>query len=225
MFNSCCCDLTFGFDAGAWNNCFVFGCSNLLACANNASAIINLKDDVSRIGECRIVFAGRCDQNGNFFGAPVVRFAPADWPAIRTYIEGGGRLWLNAEEDMTPDNFAEMAGFLAAMGSGISYVSGPFDSTDSGGTAAPGDANIAQGLTMNLHYSAAGQVGGGTAVWRSSVSDSRLPDVPLVVVEKLGEGFLFFTGDGHWITTFFDPTYDFCEFFKRLWEYDNSQII
>jgi hypothetical protein len=199
------------------------------------SPLVNLASDLSRIAECKIVFGGNENSCGN-----AMRFASGDWPALKTYIQNGGRLYLVGEhsgdfpaahesfkclQDMTNLN-----NFLSSIGSTIAYVGGPYIMNNDPGLsdttpADPGDANIAQGgITFMTNWF--GHISGGTSVWkantpyyqddRSAVGSAKT----IVAVEKIGSGFVFVAGDSN----MFSLTNN-CDFTKRLWQYDDSQII
>lgn len=205
---------TIGFDQSAW--------SVITACCNN-STIINIASDVSRLAECRIVFGGNLGTCGN-----AIRFSSGDWPAIKTYIEGGGRLFIAAEHNNgCLGDAANLNSFLAAVGSSMSYAGGDYQQSFPSPNLTcsemdAGSANIAQGLSPRLRSNRFGEITGGTSVWVADSSYTTGVGKTIVAVEALGSGFLFLIGDSnhHYLCG------SGChEFFRRLWEYDDADII
>ena len=199
---NCCCG-TIGFDETAWG---------VTSCFPSSAVIINLASDISRISECRLVFAGN-----KATCAQAVRFASGDWPAVKSYIEDGGRLWLQAEYQGCMTDVANLASFLSALGSAITWLGGSHDSncaTDGSRDCIAGAANIAQGVTFRMALTA--ELSGGTNVWQSPSGRN------MVQVEQLGSGFLFVSGDSN----LFDGCgYDNCSFAQRLLNYADDQIL
>lgn len=203
---------TIGFDESSW--------SGVVACCSGMSPLINLAGDVSRLVECRVVF---CGNNGSCGDA--VRFTPGDWPVVRSYIEGGGRLWMQAE--FTPEigtclqDEATLTAFLAAMGSSLEYGGGAHDNncaSDGTRDSIVGVAGIAADAPQPTPFrmAATAEITGGVNVWKSPNGTN------MVQVEQLGSGFLFLTGDSNLSG---GCGYDNCAFFKRLWEFDDGDII
>lgn len=152
-----------------------------------------------------------------------VNFAAGDWPAVRAYIEGGGRLWIQGEYQGCLADSADFNSFLAAMGSSIQWVGSSYDSgcaTDGSRDCTPGAANIAQSLSSPFRMALTAEMSGGTSVWLAPSG------VSMIQVEQLGDGFLFASGDAN---PALGPeggcSYDHCEFFRRLWEYEDADII
>ena len=230
----CCCP-TLGYDLFVWST--VLGHSPSACCSGTVS-LSNLVFDITQISSCRVVFSGNSD---TCFKA--INFAAGDWPAVKTYVENGGRLYIVAEHSgdyVSPGNpphettgcLVDMAGlnsFMAAMGSTMRYAGGDYvlttDTTDGTTLADPGDANIAQGVTFNTNRF--GEITGGTSVWKGTTvyyTDDRTvvgSEKVIVAVEKIGNGFIFLCGDSNMINL----TPNYCDFIKRLWEYDDASII
>lgn len=204
--NPCCCPCpTIGFDEAAW--------PGLVGCCAGMAPIINLKTNVARLGECRVVFGG----NDNSCSS-AVRFSSGDWPAVKTYIEQGGRLWINAEYGspcgLCLADSNKLASFLTALGSSMSWLNS-CDNPEAGACVdcVAGDANIASGATLKKATSA--NISGGTPVWKSASENT------VVAVEQLGDGFLFLSGDSN----LQNVCTGFCDFFTRVWEYEGADII
>lgn len=181
-------------------------------CFEGYDAVTSLAANVSAISECKVVFSGNNNDCGN-----AVRFSAVDWPAVKAYIQGGGRLWLQAEFKGCLQDPAKLADFLAALGSSMAW--GDTLEPNSGGncnpltnTCTPGAANIAQGTVLRI--AAASKIDGGTSVW--------VRDNPIVAAEKLGNGFLFLTGDSN-ITS--GCGYNNCVFLQRLATYADGDIL
>jgi hypothetical protein len=166
----CCCP-TLGFDRAA---------SPVTQCWDCEIIIQNLASDVSRLGECKIVFAGLTGSCDN-----AIWFDMADWGAVKSYIEGGGRFVLSLDytDPVPPLNclkdIATVNSFLAALGSTIQCLGGQYSSFSN---AIAGDANIAQGLTPAMSLTP--ELSGGRTVFLEP-SGNR----PMYQVEKLGTVF------------------------------------
>jgi hypothetical protein len=201
----CCCPVI-GFDLG-------FAWPSVMSCGTGMAAIINLAADVSRIGECRIVFCGF----QSTFQSTAIHFAEADWPAVADYIAAGGRVWLNTENRLALSDLTTVTNFLSALGSGMSVV---LDTLDGGcDTSAPlvaGAAAIAAGVA--LYDGLTSRVSGGTSVWKDRTTGTH----PVVSAEQIGSGFLFVSGDSN---NYFVCSGNHCEFTRRLWQYRNDQIL
>jgi hypothetical protein len=237
----CCCGCpTIGLDGSAdptgWTSCcFTDYPSNTKP--GSQSLIINLKDDVSRLGECRVVFANAVGGAGRD-----IRFAAGDWPAVQSYVTGGGRLWIAG----TPPDYTGGGGtliptnvntFLTALGATIqldtSYAFYHIDSSAFCGRGRMGPANIGADLDDPTFFTAGGAfegfgiVLGGTVVSQAfsyiyppGSGTFDLAYYPVVTVEKVGNGFVFLSGN------FGAPCpQSNCRFWPRLWLYDDSQII
>jgi hypothetical protein len=201
-----CCG-TIGYEVGTM----------LLAvnCFPCTGTILNLQADVTRLAECDVVFAG----NNSTCGISPF-FLAADWAAVKTYIEGGGRLFLAGEYEGCLSLPANFNAFLAALGSTITWVGGLHNigcSTTGTRDMVAGPANIAQGLTTPIRMGLTAELAGGTTVFFS-------PDgVPMLQVEAIGAGFLFVVGDGN--VAGGGCLYNQCEFFERLLTYEDGDII
>lgn len=206
----CGCKVKIGFDESTWS--MIAGCGDI-------DPITNLKLNISPISECKVVF---CGNPGNTCGN-AVRFLGGDWAAVKTYIENGGRVWMNAEYNGCLADPTFLADFLAAIGSTISWVGGSFDGScamDGTRDCTPGTANIAQGLASPFRMAATGVLSGGTNVFLAPSGQQ------MVQVEQLGDGFFFLCGDSNVAGSGGVCDYsDNCTFFRRLWEYADGDII
>jgi hypothetical protein len=207
--NPCCCNDSIGFDLGSN--------SAIMSCAAGMSAIINLKDDVSQLSRCKIVFAGASVDG--FCPSSAVNFAGGDWDAVKTYIQGGGRLVLVTEFEGCAADSTTINAFLLALGSSIAWVGGAYScgcgSSPGNRSCLPGAARIASNVDFGMACTA--ELSGGTSVWLSPDESKRM-----WAVQKLGDGFLFVTGDAsHWVGC----SYNICAFTTRLWEYADGEII
>lgn len=194
----------------------------------------DLAEDLSRLHECRVVFAGH-DPNALTCGS-AIHFAKDDWPRIRDYIRCGGRVWLSLEYEgclTDPDQAEE---FLQALGTSITWSGDLFDCGCEGADDAneetrecrPGEAKIAQAVSVKMACSA--RIDGGTVVWYAPVGrryngepgEVEGEPVPIVAVERIGEGFLFVAGDVNFLT---GCGYDNARFFCRVLHDSDDQII
>lgn len=203
--NTCspCCGSggTIGFDDTIRNNLWT-------GCFGTLSPIAFLASNVSRLSECKVVFAGLLSCNS------AVKFASGDWPAVKTYIQNGGRLVFVTEFQGCLADPTAVASFLSALGSSITWLGGSYDA---GATASctPGTANIAQGLSFYLNATA--ELSGGTSVWVSPSGKQMLQ------VEAIGSGFLFVCGDSNVLENSI-PHSD-CAFWQRVFNDADGDII
>jgi hypothetical protein len=217
-FSACCCPV-FGIQSG-WNPIAV------LDCCSTSTVIYPIEDNLNRLSECRVVFIG----NDNCCCNAVEKWSDPDKVAqLKSYVENGGRLWLQTEYGPTvlhppgtPDTFQciknlpALETFLSQLGSSMiseNNLCGP-----SGTQCVPGTAQIAQGLQPAdywIQYATA-RISGGTSVWLHAASNQ-----PCIAVEKLGSGFFFLCGDSNPLSSG-QPN---CNFIRRLWEYPDDQII
>jgi hypothetical protein len=189
--------------------------------SENVEYVQNISSDISLITQCSLVFAGFV----RFCGDDAINFSADDWPLIKTWIEEGGRFWLVTEFEGCLGDPLEVVDFLAALGATITYDGGVFDSYCDAGFMTPGDANIAAGITDHEMAATAelggslaeGGTSGGTTVFLSP-SGKRM-----VVVEALGSGFLFVSGD----SSLWDTGCGFtnCTILTRLLNYADGDII
>lgn len=210
----CCCPVVGFDDVILWSRWF---------CCDGQTRLTNLLADVTQLTQCKVVFGGNYDSCGQ-----AVRFAVGDWPTVKAYVVGGGRLWITAEWGNPtvmghglPLCFQDAAkttlnSFLSSMGSTITYVGGDYVT---GVFSDPGTANIAQGLSITS--SLFGEITGGTSVWLSPAGAEGTGKA-IVAVEKIGNGFLFVSGDSN---LGLDNSTNFCDFVKRLWTYEDAAII
>jgi hypothetical protein len=204
---------TIGFDESTWpfESCFSSG---------NVEYVQNISSDISLIDQCSLVFAGIAGYCGN-----AIRFDTADWPAIKTWIEDGGRFFLSTEwGDEDPDDSclqdpSRVADFLVQLGSTIIYDGDSFDcgcEQESGGLMTPGDANIGAGI-WDHGMACTAELTGGTTVFLSP-SGKRM-----IVVEALGSGFLFVSGDSN--LAGFECDFTNCTILTRMLNYADGDII
>lgn len=210
-----CCGIKVGFD----------GLSNAMpvaSCYPTATLLQNLRLDVTRLPECKVVFAGFETQCACPAGSDVangIRFSSGDWPAVADYIDNGGRLVLLLNDDYCTLDEANVASFLTAMGSTMSYSGGQFSCATCTAMSA-GSANIASGISTS--YRGAGEINvgtGGTSMWLMSGGEV------LAAVEQIGSGFLFLCGDYEGFAGFCFGGVFACDFIERLIEYGDSDII
>ena len=195
----CCCKV--GFDEGAWP---------IQSCLPNVEFVENIADDISKLNEVCLVFAGNVDACSN-----AVRFDAGDWETIRDWIERGGRLFLATEYQGCLQDPGATNNFLGTLGSSITWVGGIFDFFCRTGMI-PGPAQIAQGLTDN-GMAATAILSGGTTMFTSPNAG-----VVMMVVEQIGDGFLFVTGDSN---HFQFCSFDNCELVRRLYRNGDNEII
>jgi hypothetical protein len=193
------------------------------------SPIINLASNISRLSECRVVFGGNNRQCGN-----AIRFASADWSEIRSYVQNGGRLFLNGEHSgnhpatgtafkclQDKDNLND---FLSFLGSSIRYIGFDYNATGPNCSAtyySPGDAAIAQGI--NFTGERFGELSGGTSLWIGPAGTGGTGSGAgkvAAAIEQIGDGFLVVCGDSDQGTC-----EGACNFLRRLWEYADDQIL
>lgn len=221
--NSCCGLI--GFDENIW--------VNVVSCFPGMSPIINLASDVSQLTRCKLVFGGNINSCSN-----AVRFSFGDWPAVATYVAGGGRLWINAEHSgdfisvgnpaheiiKCLQDMANLNSFLSAIGSTLSYVGNDYIINIGCTVSDVGDANIADSISFSADRF--GEVTGGTTVIISTnpryTNDVSFVGSPrsIVVVEKVGNGFVFLCGDSNWPNCSGN-----CTFVQRLLNYADADII
>lgn len=208
----CGCCPTVGFDESAW--------SLVTSCCSGMSPIVNLASDVSRLGECRVVFGGNTG-----FCADAIRFDSGDWSAVGDYVSNGGRLLICAEHSGgCLSGAAELASFLTAIGSSMTYSGGDYNNLTplcSSSYYTPGTANIAQGITFTGERFGEINPGSGASVWLGPTGGATSGlGLCAVAVEQIGDGFLFLSGDGNHAACV-----GYCDFIRRLWEYDDGDII
>lgn len=222
-----CCSGKIGFDLRNADSARPPGGNSILSCFPGFSAVDNIRDDVSRLAGLKLVFAGYNTSNA-CSTATSIRFNTSDYGAVKSWIESGGRLVLFSEFAGCITDFAKTNAFLSAMGSSMSWVGGVYDTSchDLSATpprdrrCIPGAANIAQGLTNEIYMAAAAEVSGGTSVFFAPSG------VLIFSVEQLGNGFLFFCGDGSMLPSGCGGLHATnCEFFKRLYDYADGDVI
>jgi len=157
-----------------------------------------LSTDIAALDQVHVIFAGNRSECGN-----AIRFAEADWPAVRAWIEAGGRFHLATEHSGNhPEvggeyetgfkclqDMARVNAFIAAMGGTMTYRGGDFVDNS---IATPGTALIA---TVNSYVNnRIGHLepGSGKIVFTGNISGKTA-----MVAEKLGNGFLFVEGDSN----------------------------
>ncbi len=210
----CCCCPTIGYDESAW------GWPE--SCCTGTTVIQNLKTSLSQLSMCRVVFGGN-----NGVCGEAVRFGSGDWAAVKSWIESGGRLFMCAEHSticFSSTAQTNLANFLSAVGSSMSYAGGDLNGDSPACFAAyytPGDANIAQGITFTGERFGQIDPGSGKSVWLGSAGATVSGlGVCAVAAEQLGNGFLFLSGDGN-----HGHCSGYCDFVKRLWEYADADIL
>lgn len=197
-------------------------------CFPGFSVVTNIKDDVTKLAGLKLVFAGHTTTS-SCLTAVSVRFVSTDYAAVKDWIESGGRLVLFSEFDGCLQDPATLITFLADLGSTMSWVGGVYNEQchDLGASpprdrrCTPGVANIAQGLT-NVYMAASAEISGGTSIFFSS--SGKL----IFAVEKLGNGFLFLSGDaniGRAGAGCPGLEGNNCQFLKRLYDYADDAIL
>lgn len=229
-----CCD-GIGFDGGTW--------SGVTSCFDPATDYVtDIAHDITLLEKCKLIFAGNFLTCGN-----AVRFSTGDWPAIKDWIEAGGRMMMAAEHSGNfPDgsshlhfrclqDMTNLNAFLLAIGSTISYLGGDYFCAPAHPPLSgcqgmmPGTAKIALATSPPFQSNRFGELTGGTAVWQglaaytdffSTIPAPTLGIKTVVAGEKLGNGFFFLTGDGDdW------SCLDACDFTKRLYNTDDADMI
>jgi len=205
-----------GYDRTAWA-CI----SQWMPCAE---VRLNLKDDISSLSGCDVLFMG-CNQACE----NAIHFDSGDFATIKSWIEAGGRCYLSGEYSGCLGDLAALNAFLTSMGAGMQLKDDSYDAGCSllgGRDCQEGAANIASGIettrysltaTIDLTY-------GGTSVFLRSAPNSNV----IVAVEGLSSGFLFLSGDSNIVSGVGCgdcPTYDNSEFFCRIVTYDDADII
>lgn len=203
----CCCGgcTKIGFDQSAW--------PKLVECyeSHDIEYVENLADDISMIDECCLIYMGNNGVCGNS-----IRFASDKWYAIKEWVERGGRLWINAEYEGCLADPETLADFLGTLGIDITWIGGSYDCGCRNDYMLPGEAGLAFFL-INQQMGCTAELSGFATVFYSPVAQ-----VPMVVVDQLGDGFVFLCGDSNiWAGC----DYDNCNLAIRLWERPDSQII
>jgi hypothetical protein len=198
------------------------------SCFPRFTVVENIATDISKLSQVRLVFAGYNSLNNLCNAQNSVRFAAQDRFTLKSWIENGGRLFFITEFGGCVRDPDSINPFLSDLGSTITWVGGVYDSGchDLNETppinriCIPGDANISQNLSVGFKMSATAEIAGGTSVFFSP--SGRL----VVAVERIGNGFLFVSGDGSISPIQCSGGYATnCEFFMRLHEYDDDDII
>jgi hypothetical protein len=199
-----------------------------LLCFPGFTAVENISTDISKLSQVRVVFAGYNSLNQFCNAQNSVRFAAQDRPALKSWIENGGRFFFITEFQGCVLDPNSINPFLSDLGSTITWVGGAYDNLCHDLNEIPprnrictsGQANISQNLSVGFKIAFTAEIAGGTSVFFS-------PSGKLVVaVERIGDGFIFVSGDGT-----ISPTACFgdyatnCEFFFRLHEYADDDII
>lgn len=216
-----CCG-AIGFDGPIWGN--FHACFDSLT--PRPAAITNIgTTNIGRISECKLVFGGSIEIA---CGPATSRMAPSSWSHIKDYIMSGGRLYFATEFGSFGHADGVTAGclqdppqvnsFLSYLGASLHW-DGDVDISGNGcnaatGTCTPGAAAIAVGCAP-LKVAVLGLISGGTSVWITPAGNKAM------VVEKLGNGFLFLCGDSN-------PAgcgYDNCDFFRRLFNNSDENLI
>ena len=203
-------DVVIGFDKSEWPN---------IRNWSNADQIKTfIKDDTSKLDNISTLFAGEFPDNQC---GDVIFFDQNDWSKVKSFIEGGGRVYLALEHSnncLPASEQTKANNFFDALGSSIDYVQNSRDR--SGGFATVGSANLAQGLSVG--HDRVGEVSGGTSVLLDSGGNS-----PYAAIENLGSGYLIVVAESNIVNEIGDvPTpNDNNEFFNRIVNYDDAQLI
>lgn len=202
----CCERIGFDLSQAPW-----FAVSNAIG----LPYVENLSTDISPITTCKIVFGGLVGSCGN---ANLL----APFATVKSYIEGGGRFWLQGEFGGGSPcllNRPDFNTYLTNLGSSMS-IDNVFDNSGQGCSNSPtrecvaGSANIAVGSSFKV--AATNTITGGTSVWVTGLGGI------CVAVEQLGNGFLFVCGDSNVAN---GCGYDNSNFFNRLSSYLDADII
>lgn len=199
---NCCCG-PIGFDEAAW--------SWVTQALDGVPVRTFLKNDISQIEGCIIVFAGNNGQCGN-----AVRFNEADWPTIKDWIHSGGKFFICGEHSgnykgpglengmlaKCLQDIEQFNTFLFAMQSAIQYIGNDYNARQPPCRSdyySPGLPSLfAQGIYFPGERF--GELTGATPLWvgpsGSGGTGNGLGKIA-ARIEKLGQGILIATGDGN----------------------------
>jgi hypothetical protein len=216
-----CCDVggAIGFDEFPGFNAVMVDCIT-----PRPTVIHSLAFTIHRIVECKLVFAGNFNNCQS-----AVRFNRNDWGKVKDWLKSGGRMYLAAEhsgnspfpclQDMTVLNE-----FLEFIGTSIRYVGDDYNAstpTCNANYYDPGAAQIAAGI----HFSGSrfGEISGGTSLWIGTAGTGGTGSGAgkvAAAIDRIDGGFIVVIGDSN---SFLCDGY--CDFVKRFYERDSSQII
>lgn len=183
--------------------------------------VTNIRLNVSLIWQCRLVYANCIS------GVP---FAAGDYAEIADYVAEGGRFWVQTEWESPSPGFGfpptrpvGVDDFVAALGGSMSWVGGGHDEfcesvAGESRLCQAGDAAIGQNVEVKMAMSA--EIAGGTSVLLTPTDG-----LPMVAVEAVGEGFIFMSGDSNIWNGAGSCGYDNCDFFWRLVNWTNAEIL
>lgn len=226
----CCCPV--GFDAYAWQGIKDCICEH---------PIENLKDDISRIEDCKTVFCGP----GNVCGG-AMQFEPDQYDAIKEWVEKGGRLWCNgeynSEEEFGYDCLGDEArekinSFMSALGCSmqVGHHACNCGCVDPDGEPWLGINGSAKIVTTpdalpGVYHACVGEVTGGTPInltqpvqdYSGGSSEACLSSYPWIAIQKVGKGVVVLTGDSN---VFDGCGHDNCEIAKRFIKNEPEDLI
>jgi hypothetical protein len=191
----CCCGGFVGFEHDAMPH--VYNC-----CDKPMQYLSNLKDDLSRLDELDMVFAGPIDSFTK------IKFSESDWPTLRQWLEDGGKMYVSGEFYSVAGEtgyIANINSFVEAMGSEM-RIQENYLYNDGGGCHARAtniapDLPVMKGVTK-ICIAATNKVTGGTPLCETVIPTfgpgGTDPDpVPFIAIEKIGDGWLCFCGDSN----------------------------
>lgn len=184
------------------------GCSSYSSVAN----IYSIESNISRLGECKIVFCGFSSTTSK-----AVNIASGDFPAVGAYISSGGRVWVSSHPSALSMDNTMLATFLSDVGSTMALDDSVYGTIGVCELLTPGVANVSSGASFYAGRHAA--VTGGTSVFLDGSSNV------VVAVEAIGDGFLFLTGWGFSFSTAPGGCSLDCDFANRLYDYEDGDII
>jgi hypothetical protein len=182
----------------------------------------------NRIVDCRVIFAGLDTACGAVFG--ITTFANL-YPQIKEFLNKGGRLWIQLEWGHPDHPFScfidtGIGDFLSAMGTTMNWLGGDYQPvTGDWSPMVPGTAKISQGLPSNQQNNRFAEIspGLGKVVWKAGSLYPIGVGKCVVAGEKIGNGFIFMTGDSDlWDGSFVDGEK---ELVRRLIESDDSDLL
>jgi len=230
-FNLACCCCPVGFDVGAWPG--IQGC----ICEN---PIVYLRDDISRIVDCKAVFCGPSSVCGG-----AMKFKPEQYSAIKDWVENGGRLWCNGEYNQDGDGYDclgdeardKINSFMSALGCSMQVGHhacncGCLDPEGNPWLGINGAAKIVTTPTSlpGVYHACVGEVTGGTTINRARPmqdnqggnSPACLSSYPWIAIEQVGQGVVVLTGDSD---VFDGCGHDNCEIAKRFINNEPEDLI
>lgn len=224
---SCNCGNKIGYDEDPWTGTVT---PHSVANVEIPDLVINIKDDISKLEECKYVFCGNRMLGGGGECGKAVRFAEADWPAIRTWIEEGGRLfmvseWWDSESNKCEFDADLLDQFLVDVTDlGIAYNRGEY----SPGITNPmvgGPALIGAGLPTTNGNTFAQLISTGTPGCQPILTATLGTGAgkTVMAVERIQDGFYFLSGDSN--IGFGGSEAGLAELYRRIFEFENDEII